>query len=212
MDQQPFESSVIKLLRTSSQALVWRASNLQETLAALGTPLNKRTLERRIADTSWLASGSISGVSLDEFNRPGLQTVIDAVTLPARKKRKAVLSLKMHPLPIDESPASRLAAHVLVAEDGKGAKRWCYLGRIDPQALCKALETLSEGKPSIFFPAGSVVSLCRQLDQSLSEKLSGLGIEIMTAQYPEMPPTTEHAQHNPQSDLNLWPNPKSCPT
>jgi len=38
-----------------------------------------------------------------------------------------------------------------------------------------------------------VVSLCRQPDQSLSEKLSGLGIEIMTAQYPEMPPTTEHA-------------------
>ena len=193
MDQQPFESSVTKLLRTASQALVWRASNLQEALAALGTPLNKRTLERRIADTSWLASGSISGVSLDEFNRPGLQTVIDAVTLPARKKRKAVLSLKMHPLPIDESPASGLAAHALVAEDGKGAKRWRYLGRIDPQTLCKALETLSEGKPSIFFPAGSVVSLCRQLDQSISEKLSGLGVEIMTAQYPEMPPTTEHA-------------------
>ena len=187
MDQQPFESSVIKLMRTSSQALVWRASNLQEALAVLGTPLNKRTLERRIADTRWLAGGSISGVSLDEFNRPGLQTVIDAVTLPARKKRKAVLSLKMHPLPIDESPASRLAAHVLVAEDGKGAKRWCKLCRIDPESLFTALETLSEGKPSIFFPAGSVVSICRQLDQSLSEKLRGLGIEIMTAQYRNAP-------------------------
>ena len=151
MDQQTFESSVIKLMRTSSQALVWRASNLQEALAALGTPLNKRTLERRIADTSWLAGGSISGVSLDEFNRPGLRTVIDAVTLPARKKRKAVLSLKMHPLPIDESPASGLAAHVLVAEDGKGAKRWCYLGRIDPRASIRPLKRSQRANLASFF-------------------------------------------------------------
>ena len=40
MDQQTFESCVIDLLRTSSQALVWRTSNLKDTLDALGTPLN----------------------------------------------------------------------------------------------------------------------------------------------------------------------------
>jgi sulfate adenylyltransferase subunit 2 len=208
MDQQTFESCVIKLLRTSSQALVWRASNLQEAIEALGTPLNKRTLERRIAETTWLAGGSISSSLLDEFGRPGLITVIDAVTLQARKKRKAVLSLKMHPLPIDEHPASRLAAHVVVAEDGKGAKRWCYLESNDPKALHNALKTLSAGKPSIFFPAGPVVSICRQLNSDLSENLRDPSIEIMTAQFPEMIPVSGDAETQSKKRNNSMAQPE----
>jgi len=186
MNQKTFESFAVKHLLASKQR-VWRAADLQAALEDSGTPVNKRTLERRIADIKWLAGGQISMGSVDEFDRPGIQTVVDAVVLGARQKRKAVLSLTMHLLPDYGLEVPIENAYVLIAEDGKGAKRWCYLGLDTVHALYAALKTLAAGKPSLFLPSGHVVGLCRQINFNLSASEKDSNIEVLTAQFPELP-------------------------
>ena len=63
-------------------------------------------------------------------------------------------------------------AKVLVAEDGKGAKRWCLLHDGTISSIQAGLAVLAGDKPTTFFPSDELVSSCRELkDKGIDQHL-----------------------------------------
>ena len=81
--------------------------------------------------------------------------VLDALVAGARKKRQAALFVKTHSLEDYKTVIYKhSAAKVLVAEDGKGAKRWCLLNDAAMSSIRAGLAVLAGDKPTTFFPSG----------------------------------------------------------
>ena len=80
---------------------------------------------------------------------------------------------------------SHSAAKVLVAEDGKGAKRWCLLHDGTMSSIRAGLAVLAGDKPTTFFPSGELVSSCREL----KDRGIDLQFEIAIAQFSEAAPS-----------------------
>jgi sulfate adenylyltransferase subunit 2 len=120
---------------------------------------------------------------MDELNRPATQLVLDALVIGARKKRKAALFVQLHRLPTADGAQQSQEPNILVAEDGKGAKRWCLLSDDEIPSLLAGLTLLAAGKPTMFFPSGNLVVTCRELKRG--EQNAGIGIDIATGQFPE---------------------------
>jgi sulfate adenylyltransferase subunit 2 len=111
--------------------------------------------------------------------------VLNALVSGARKKRQAALFVKTHSLKTTNGDLQHSAAKVLVAEDGKGAKRWCLLNDAAMSSIRAGLAVLAGDKPTTFFPSGEVVSNCREL----KDKGIDLQFEISIAQFSEAAPS-----------------------
>ncbi|MDA8878339.1 sulfate adenylyltransferase subunit CysD [Porticoccaceae bacterium] len=150
-------------------------------MADLGQAPTKRTLERWISAIPWLGTSSQAGEQLDEIGRPAIQLVLDALVSAARKKRQAALFVKIHSLEIKDSDLQSSGAKVLVAEDGKGAKRWCLLNDETINSIRAGLAVLAGNKSTTFFPSGELVKSCREIiNHSLKQ-----GVEVAKVQFPE---------------------------
>ena len=178
------EKLLINNLVTTGSDRVWRIEDVIKLIEKQAVQVNKRTLERRIASIPWLRAKHKNLVAMDEMNRPAVRAVLDALVAKARKKRKAALFIQQHPLPNQSSSLNTV--HILVAEDGKGAKRWCVLLNTKTQTVRKGLETLSEGKPHLFFPSGSLVAISREIKNQQNAKTTTNKVEIATAQFPDL--------------------------
>ena len=80
------------------------------------------------------------------------------------RNRKAALFVQLHRLPITNDNQSYQEFNVLFAEDGKGAKRWCLLADKQIPISLAGLTLLADGKPIMFFPSGSLVVTCREIN------------------------------------------------
>jgi sulfate adenylyltransferase subunit 2 len=109
--------------------------------------------------------------------------VLDTLVSGARKKRKAALFVQLHRLPIADGDQQSQEPNILVAEDGKGAKRWCLLADTEMPSLSAGLTLLAAGKPTMFFPSGSLVVTCRELKGR--EQNPNADIDIAIGQFPE---------------------------
>ena len=175
---------------------MWRIGDLRLSLRGTDEAITaKRTLERWISAIPWLKSSHQAIDQVDELNRPARQLVLDSLVTRARKKRKAALFVQLHRLPIVDDDQQPQEYNVLVAEDGKGAKRWCLLCDAEIPSLLAGLTLLAAGKPTIFFPSGSLVVTCREfkrLRQSLAKD-----IDIATGQFAE--PNTSNDDYMPEA-------------
>ena len=164
---------------------IWRIEDLRLSLLKTdGASAAKRTLERWVSVIPWLKSSHHANDQLDELNRPARQLVLGALVLRARKKRKTALFVRLHPLQNACDDQQPQKYNVLVAEDGKGAKRWCLLCDDKIPSLSAGLTLLAAGKPTVFFPSGGLVSNCREfkrLGRSVAKD-----IDIAIGQFPEL--------------------------
>ena len=183
MSQKHFESQHAADLLAGGSDKIWRLEDVKRLLEHRGEGLVKRTLERRISAMSWLNSSHQPNEQMDELNRPATQLVLDALVIGARKKRKAALFVQLHRLPTADGAQQPKEPNILVAEDGKGAKRWCLLSDDEIPSLLAGLTLLAAGKPTMFFPSGNLVVTCRELKRG--EQNAGIGIDIATGQFPE---------------------------
>ncbi|MBT6027131.1 MAG: sulfate adenylyltransferase subunit CysD [Porticoccaceae bacterium] len=183
MSQKHFESQHAADLLAGGSDKIWRLEDVKRLLEHRGEGLVKRTLERRISAMSWLNSSHQPNEQMDELNRPATQLVLDALVIGARKKRKAALFVQLHRLPTADGAQQPKEPNILVAEDGKGAKRWCLLSDDEIPSLLAGLTLLAAGKPTMFFPSGNLVVTCRELKRG--EQSAGIGIDIATGQFPE---------------------------
>ena len=171
---------------------IWRIENLRLSLRETDeVSTAKRTLERWISVIPWLKSSHHAKDQLDELNRPARQLVLDALVIRARKKRKGALFVRLHPLPNACDDQQPQKYNVLVAEDGKGAKRWCLLCDDKIPSLSAGLTLLAAGKPTVFFPSGILVEICREftrLGRSMAKD-----IDIAIGQFPE--PNISHTAY-----------------
>ena len=182
MSQKQFESQHKIDLLAGGTDKIWRLEDLRLSTEGTGESPTKRTLERWISAISWLKSSHQANDQLDQLNRPATHLVLNALVMGARKKRKAALFVQLHRLPIADGAQQPQESNILVAEDGKGAKRWCCLRDGEISSLLAGLKVLADARPTIFFPSGNLVATCRELKQQQS--LSG-DIEIATGHFPE---------------------------
>ena len=162
---------------------IWRIGDLKHLTEGSDEGTTKRTLERWLSTISWLKSSHQANDQLDELYRPVRQLVLEALVLEARKKRKAALFVQLHPLPNLGDYLQSQEYKVLVAEDGKGAKRWCLLCDKEIPSLLAGLKLLAADKPTTFFPSGDLVVSCREFKQ-LGE-IVAKNIDIAIGQFPE---------------------------
>ena len=183
MNQKHFESQHKHDLLEDATDKMWRLENLRLSTPGRDKNPTKRTLERWISKIPWLKSSHHANDQLDESNRAANQLVLDALVSGAKKKRRSVLFAQIHRLPITNDDQQFQESNVLVAEDGKGSKRWCLLVNQEIPILLAGLTLLAAGKPTMFFPSGCLVATCRELNRQ--EKKPRASIDVATAQFPE---------------------------
>ncbi len=183
MSQKQFESQHKNALLSNGTGKIWRLEDLTLSTADIDESPTKRTLERWISAISWLKSSHQADNQLDELTRPASQLVLHALVSGARKKRKATLFVQLHRLPIADGDQQSEESNILVAEDGKGAKRWCLLSDAGIPSLLAGFTLLAANKPTIFFPSGSLVVTCRELKGREYNPVAS--IDIATGQFPE---------------------------
>ena len=188
MSQQKFELQHAAELLAQGPDRVWRLEDASHVMTDSGQAPAKRTLERWISAVPWLETSSQASEQLDELGRPAIHLVLDALVVGARKKRQAALFVKIHSLEVQNNDLQSSGAKVLVAEDGKGAKRWCLLNDETINSIRAGLAVLAGNKPTTFFPSGEVVSSCREL----KDKGIDLQFEIAIAQFSEATPSSEN--------------------
>jgi sulfate adenylyltransferase subunit 2 len=98
--------------------------------------------------------------------------------------------VQLHHLPVDNDDQKTLVCKVLVAEDGKGAKRWCLLPNDETPSLVAGLTRLAAGKPSLFFPSGAIVATCRKFEGL--ERSTAAIIDIAIGHFREPTMSSDH--------------------
>lgn len=163
MDKEKLELRHKNDLISGGSDKLWSIKDLSPLIESSDEGASKRTLERWISAIPWLKSTHKAKNQLDEFNRPARMLVFNAFVTEARKKRKATLFLQLHRL-TDEIGDMQLQNYsILVAEDGRGTKRWCLMFDDSISSLLAGLNLLAAGKPTMFFPSGRVVKNIRDL-------------------------------------------------
>jgi sulfate adenylyltransferase subunit 2 len=183
---------------------MWCIEDLRSSIGVTDTGITKRTLERWISMIPWLESSHQANYQLDELKRPARQLVLDSLISKARKKRKATLFVQLHLLPNVGDDIQSQEYNVLVAEDGKGAKRWCLLLDDEIPSLVAGLTLLAADKPTIFFPSGGLVLTCREFKRSGQSVAKD--IDMATGQFPEL--NTSNDKYMPETKIMI----KSQPT
>ena len=119
MTKKKFEVQHRNHLLAGGPNKMWRIGDLMSSVQGMDKATSKRTLERWISEIPWLKSSHQANDQLDELNRPARQLVLEALVAAARKKRKTVLFVQIHPLPNASDQQQAQEYKVLVAEDGK---------------------------------------------------------------------------------------------
>ena len=163
---------------------IWSINDLRTSTEDSNKNTSKRTLERWVSVISWLKSSHKADDQLDELNRPARKLVLEALVKRARKKRKTTLFVQLNSLPNIGNPLQTKQYKVLVAENGKGMKRWCLLNDNKTSSLLVGFKLLAAGKPTIFFPSGDLVVNCREFKRLGKSVANDIDIEI--GQFPEL--------------------------
>ena len=184
-----------------SQWAFWDTQSVHEFLVAAGQDQSQRSTERLLEKAAWLP-GAIKREELrDEQGRELVQLVASGLEASARKKRLHVLFIQAGAL--DDG------RQLIMANDGRGGRRWLFVDTLDESSLSAALDTLVAGKDSSIWPHGEVTALFRQiLAQSgnvVLELASGAKVQLALpayrgtlhlASYPDSPPRQdEHLTH-----------------
>lgn len=199
MDSNLPKSRLLIESMQQSPTAVWDLTRVAETFASNEIQLSKRSVERLLDRVSWLKTSSHSAEQLDGYGRSSVQMVFSSLLSDARRKRRKVYFACLHPIngepqvlgddtPGIGSPKSAQPEHVLVVQDGRGAKKWMLLRSDNLETINSAFEQLCpEGLCSIF-PTGSLVELYRAQPDLIPEKPARPRIHITTSHFSEPSP------------------------
>jgi sulfate adenylyltransferase subunit 2 len=131
---------------------VWDTELAFVHLKTLGEADTKRTAERRLNALGLIPKELSPETLRDEHKFSPNRLLLNWAIKNARKRRKRVLFLQMHPL-----PDGQLCLH---ANDARSAHFWIPVGSLNIEELQKALIALQShiGKPIAVFPHGQLVA------------------------------------------------------
>lgn len=148
---------------------LWDTSLAFNHLKTLGKANTKRSAERLLADIGLLPEELAPNKLLDQLDRSPNMLVLNWAIEEARKQRKRVLFVQLHPLP-NNAINSRGCLH---ANDARGARFWLPLNKINDEAIQQGLITLQHhiGKSIAVFPHGLLVPYLSQTASSADIQL-----------------------------------------
>lgn len=114
-----------------------------------------RTTERALEQSGLLPTALTTAELHDEQNRPARSTVVMNLERQLKKKRHQSLILQAH--------HHDLAGTVLMVNDGRKGRRWCFVKDLSSQSVTHALIALCAGKSSMIWPHGEITPVIRQL-------------------------------------------------
>ena len=175
---------------------VWDLTRVAEIFAGNEIQLSKRSVERFLDGLSWLETSSDSSEQLDGYGRSSVQLVFSSLLSDARRKRRKVYFASLHAIDgepqafsDDASCVSSFEAvqpdHVLVVQDGRGAKKWMLLQSENLETINSAFEQLCPAALCSIFPSGRLVELCREQPNLIPEKPAKPRIHITTFHFSE---------------------------
>ena len=174
-------------------ARFWDTHSVHEAIAAEGTEQTLRSTERLLEKTTWLPQVLSLPELRDEKDRAVVQLVAESIASQAKKKRAQSLFVQASQLPNGH--------YVVMANDGRGGRRWRFEESIDAAHLPDILDALVDGKPAYLWPHGDITEAFRALhDEAKTHDItlpSGTKVvlaltayksNLTLAAYPDAPP------------------------
>ena len=179
-----------------SPTAVWDLTGVAEALENKEIQLSKRSVERFLDGLSWLETSSDSTEQFDGYGRSSVQIVFSSLLSDARRKRRKVYFACLHAingepqiLGDDASGASPAPTsqpyHVLVVQDGRGAKKWMLLQSDNLETINSAFEQLCPEVLCSIFPSGPLVEICRAQPNFIAKTAAKPRIHITTSHFSE---------------------------
>ena len=134
----------------------WDSRSVHELLTDSGDSGTLRSTERLLEKADWLPDALTRDDLRDEHGRELVGLVADM--MDAQSKRKRVHSLLVQARALDGG------RFLLMANDGRGGRRWVYVDELSASAVVAALDTLCEGKAAFLWPHGEVCPAFRALE------------------------------------------------
>jgi len=182
-----------ELLKNPREKGFWDTQRVHALLGDAGVSNNLRQTERLLAQAAWLPQPLKREDLRDEAQRPLIAVVAEALEVQSKKKRVHSLFLQFRVL--DEGTT------LLMANDGRGGRRWLFVERLDVAELVEALDVLCDGKPAVVWPHGEITSLFRTLEREFKTlqidlpsgvkatlALTAYRASLALAAYPDSPP------------------------
>lgn len=177
---------------------------MAEIFAVNEIKLSKRSVERFLYGLSWLETSSDSTEQFDGYGRPSVQMVFSSLLSDARRKRRKVYFACLHAINGepqilgDDAPGVSVVPtsqphHVLVVQDGRGAKKWMLLQCDNLETINWAFQQLCPEALCSIFPSGRLVGLYREQPNLILENPAKPRIPVTTSHFSE--PFTK--MHNP---------------
>lgn len=170
----------------------WDTGAVHEVLCKPGDGQALRSTERLLEKAQWLPRALSRQDIRDEQGRELTALVAQSLETSIKKKRQTSLIVQA---------AELESGYLLMANDGRGARRWVFVEQLDVEGVTTALDLLTDGKPTWIWPHGAVTAVCRELqakDNSLKIELpSGNAVHLaltayrgtlQLAEYPDSPP------------------------
>ena len=192
---EPNSQLLIESMR-QSPAAAWDLTRVAETFASNEIQLSKRSVERFLDGLSWLETSSDSSEQLDAYGCSSVQLVFSSLLSNARRKRRKIyfaclhaIDGEPHVLGDDASGASSFEAvqpdHLLVVQDGRGAKKWMLLQSDNLETINSAFEQLCPEALCSIFPSGLLVEICRAQPNFIAKTGAKPRIQIATSHFSE---------------------------
>jgi len=157
-----------------------------------GEAASLRTVERALSQTGFLPSTVKVADIKDDAGNDLNALVRDDVDQLAHQKRQPSLVIQY---------LQSEAGHVLMANDGRGARRWCWCASAptayDLKKFLNALAT-ADDRPLLIWPHGAVTGTARLLvaEQGTQRlRLEGGEVEIPLTAYPQSDLARDHKTH-----------------
>ena len=164
------------------------------TLMAKNKPL--RSTERMLEKAEWLPPALNVDKLRDELNRPVIGLV--AASLEAQSKRKRVHSLFVQARAVGDE-------YLVMCNDGRGGRRWLFVGDLQSASVVQAVDTLTGGKSAYLWPHADLTGIFRKLHNraqthqiklpsgtKVTLALTAYRATLALAQYPDSPPRVDN--------------------
>jgi len=182
-----------ELFENPGERPYWDTGAVHEVVSEPSDGQALRSTERLLEKAVWLPKALTREDIRDDMGRELVNLV--AASLEASIKKKRTASLIVQAAQLDGG------SFLIMANDGRGGRRWVFTEQLDVDNVSIALDRLTDGKPAWIWPHGAITEVCRALqakDNSLKIDLpSGNAVHLaltayrgtlQLAQYPDSPP------------------------
>ncbi len=176
----------------TAELAYWDTQQVHALLSSEGDGKSLRSTERLLEKADWLPAALQSEDIRDEHGRALTALVAASLEAQAKKKRLQSLIVQAHGL--------QDGRVLLMANDGRGGRRWRFLDDLTPASMAESLDILCAGKDAWLWPHGEITGVFRELagDGHVAVKLaSGTTAHLALpaykgtlklAAYPDSPP------------------------